>query len=136
MRDRRTPRAQDGSLDAQGSFGTVNCFEMGEMCSDVGLFDSSYGMREMVAAFVRVNIDDELYEQEEEDNTSSELVFDEFNEMLARIFNVKVWQRMKEDERAAAPTRIELAFNAWLEAAFLPVAARAIKERRKRRGKG
>ena len=34
------------------------------LCEDLCLFDSKYGVREMLAAFVRVNIDDELYEAE------------------------------------------------------------------------
>ena len=32
--------------------------------------------------------------QEDEENTSTELVFDEFEEVIARIFNVAVFQPM------------------------------------------
>ena len=39
---------------------------------------SSAASMEMLAAFVKVNIDDDLFEQEDAGNTSSQLVFDEF----------------------------------------------------------
>ena len=32
-------------------------------------YDSKFGIRELVAAFVKVNIEDELYEQEDKNNT-------------------------------------------------------------------
>ena len=114
----------------------MNLKEMFELCTDIDVFVSgSFGPREMIAAFVRVNIDDELYEQvarapqalhecpccrawpvnavhlrlgsdaslsrgrcrmscpqEEAENTSSELVYDEFVEMVGRIFLGREWE--------------------------------------------
>ena len=45
-----------------------------------------------------VNIDDDLYYQEQAENTSSELVFDEFEEFVARIFNKAVWSKAEGKE--------------------------------------
>ena len=49
----------------------------------------------------QVNIDDDLFEQDEAENTSSELVFDEFEEVVARIFNVAVFLPMKQTGQTA-----------------------------------
>eukprot|EP00966_Prymnesium_polylepis_P053999 1248173-Prymnesium_polylepis.1 len=49
---------------ARGALDSLNVKEMAMLCEDLCLFDSKYGAREMLAAFVRVNIDDELYEAE------------------------------------------------------------------------
>ena len=56
-------------------------------------------VRDMLCAFVKVNIDDDLYYQEDADNTPSELVFDEFEEFVARLFLSAVWQRTKHQEQ-------------------------------------
>ena len=45
-----------------------------------------FGVMSMLAAFVRVNIDDDLYIQADQADTSSELVFEEFEEFIARVF--------------------------------------------------
>ena len=92
------------------------------------LYNSRFGLREMVSAFVRVNIDDELYEQDNEADSSSELIFDEFEEVVARIFNSREWEEdgdrsiIRDLARQArlGATSLEQAFDIWLEDSFLP----------------
>ena len=85
---------QLSSAAAKRALSTMNVIECHEMCEDIGIFDDTFGTRDMLAAFVKVNIDDDLYYQEQADNSSSELVFDEFEEVLARIFNTAVWSHV------------------------------------------
>ena len=68
------------------------------------------------------------YEQSEEGNTSSELVYDEFEEVVARIFYTKVWLRTPAAER---PDLLETGFDAWLADEFVPRALDAVKRRKK-----
>jgi hypothetical protein len=112
----------DQSLAAVQGTGssTMNIKEMGELCEEAALLDTKFGSRELIAAWVRVNIDDELYEQDEEGNTSSELVYDEFAELVARIFYGREWLRLPLSERNLQ--QVELGFNSWLEGCFLPAA--------------
>ena len=42
----------------------------------------------------------DLYYQEDAGNSSAELVFDEFEEVLSRIFDLAVWARMQQAEAA------------------------------------
>ena len=57
---------------------TMDIGEASELCEELALIDEHFGVREFVACFVRVNIDDEIFEFGEAGNTPSELVFDEF----------------------------------------------------------
>lgn len=109
----------------------MNIKETADLCEDLELFDAKFGVREMVAAFVRVNIDDELFVVEE-GNDPSELVYDEFCEVVARIFNGREWLGRPKAERQGLEVEREL--NAWLGASFLPKAEATIKARR-RKGK-
>ena len=123
----------DVSLAAQTAGNTMNIKETGEMCEDAGFFDDVFGVRNLVAAFVKVNIDDELYVQEDEDNTASELVFDEFQEIVARMFNEREWSRPERplpEGRERAET-LELGFDQWLETYFVPRGLAAINQRKK-----
>ena len=106
---------------------TINIRELNEMCEAFpgSLFNSRFGLREMVSAFVRVNIDDELYEQEDADNTSTELVFEEFEEVIARIFNAREWDESQGD---GAGDTLEQAFDLWLQNAFWPVMLRECED--------
>ena len=83
----------------------MNIKEMGELCEEAALLDAKFGARELIAAWVRVNIDDELYEQDEEGNTASELVYDEFSELVARIYYGREWQRLTIVERQTQQAR-------------------------------
>ena len=123
----------DASLAAQAASTTMNMRETGEMCEDAGFFDEVFGVRNLVAAFVKVNIDDELYVQEDADDTASELVFDEFEEIVARMFNEREWshpERPLPEGRERAET-IERGFDEWLETYFAPKSLAAIRMRKK-----
>ena len=43
---------------------------------------------------MKVNIEDDLYVQDDAHDSSSELVFDEFEEVVARIFSIAVWAKL------------------------------------------
>jgi len=111
---------------------TMDIKEVAELCAELQLVDASFGVRELVASFVRVNIDDEIYGHGEGGNTPSELVFAEFCELLARIFEGREWRARPQAEREAeGELGLVKAYHAWLGATFLPMAEGAIKARRK-----
>lgn len=83
-----------GSKAARAAAETMNVRELAEMCEDIEIFDEAFTTMKLLAIFCKVNIDDDLFEQEEEGNSSSELVFDEFEEVVARIFDVAIFQPM------------------------------------------
>lgn len=57
---------------------TMNLREMHELCESCRVYDDVFTPMDLIAIFVKCNIDDELYVQEEVGNNSGELVFDEF----------------------------------------------------------
>jgi len=130
--------AGDQSLAARGALDSLNVKEMAMLCEDLCLFDSKYGAREMLAAFVRVNIDDELYEAEEEgeegDGDESELSYSEWTEMLVRIFNGREWAHLPKEERGSGD--FEMAFSGWIDNCFVPTAHVAIKQKKRSKGTG
>ena len=79
---------------------TMNVTECHELCEAAGLYTSDekneFTIRENLVAFVKVNLDDDLYYQQEEGNTASELVYEEFEEWLVRIFAASVWEALVE----------------------------------------
>jgi len=87
---------------ARHSTATMNVFECHQMCEEIGIYDGSFSVRDMLCAFVRVNIDDDLYVQAEADNTSSEIVFDEFEEFVGRLFLAAVWVRTQRQSETAS----------------------------------
>ena len=120
----------DKKLAASGMNSTMNIKETGELCEDAGFFDTTYGVRDLVASFVKVNIDDELYVQEDEDNNSAELVYDEFEEVVARMYNLREFSRLPAAEQNE-PNALENGFDAWLENYFVPMGMGALKLRKK-----
>eukprot|EP00966_Prymnesium_polylepis_P325942 7381873-Prymnesium_polylepis.2 len=100
----------------------MNIRELGELVTDADLYAlKAFGVRELIAAFVKVNIDDDIYYQ---NNSSSELVFDEFEEIVGRIFYLKEWTQLPEEERQAMMAEgegvLERTFNEWLDFTFCP----------------
>ena len=82
------------NAEARRSLETINVLEMNELCQDIGIYDKTFTVRDMLAAFVKVNIDDDLYYQPDgsgENGNSSELDYAEFEEVLGRIYNMAVW---------------------------------------------
>ena len=90
---------------------TVNISEMIDLCDAAGLIDTTFGTRELIAAFVRVNVDDEIYVQQRRENTSAELILDEFVELLVRVYHGRVWEKLPPPQR---PDCIERGLHAWL----------------------
>jgi hypothetical protein len=79
--------------------GMMNVMECHELCEVTGLYtigENEFTIREMLVCFVKVNLDDDLFYQEEEGNNASELVFEEFEEWLARCFSESVWEFLME----------------------------------------
>lgn len=116
------------SFGTINTFGTINLREMRELCADLNLLDARFGMRDMLSAFVRVNIEDELFEQVEEGNTASELVFDEYQEMVGRIFYGRTWLQMTAAERSGKA--VELEFDAWFSDFYIPAVLEVIRAKR------
>lgn len=129
--------AQDmSSVDAKGALDTINVTEMTEMCEDAGIFDAEtgpYSFRDMVTAFVKVNIDDEIYEarEDDEDNDASELSYEEFKEIIFRMFFTKYWRphQLAAGKRAEDWEGVEQAFEGWLADYFIPATKMAMKKR-------
>ena len=131
--------AADKSLENVKQSSTMNIREMSELCDDAKLYDNKFGVRQLVDAFVRVNIEDDVYVQANKANTSTELVFDEFFEVLARMFHTRdsagrrdrTAKRLLETGGDDAGLELARGFDAWLETSFLPAATLAVKTRRK-----
>ena len=68
--------------------------------------------------------------QEDADNTASELVYDEFEEVVARMYNIREFARRPAQEREVEGA-LETGFDAWLESYFLPMALKAIAARKR-----
>mgnify|MGYP002634486791 CR=1 FL=1 len=49
---------QSSSIAARHALATMNVIELNELCEDVEILDTTYTVRDMLAAFVKVNIDD------------------------------------------------------------------------------
>jgi len=81
---------------------TMNVHECHQLCSDLHLYDRQFGTRDLLVCFVKVNLDDEIYHQGEACNTPTELVFEEFEEFVARIFKAAVWARVQEVQQSAS----------------------------------
>ena len=79
----------------------MNVLECFQMFDDAGVLDKAFGVRELLASFVRVNIEDDLYYQDDASDTASELVFEEFEEMVARVFFEAVWSRLQQASSTA-----------------------------------
>ena len=144
------------SAQAGAANSTMDIKEMTQLCTDAGFFDSAYHWGELVASFVRVNIDDELFEQADTDNSPSECVYDEFIEIVTRMYNSREnggasvalsasdlsrQASLREEpsldsatvgEPTEEETVFELFFDKWLESYFLPGSFQAISQRKQR----
>jgi hypothetical protein len=98
---------------------------------DAKLYDDHFKSRNMLAAFVRVNIDDELYEkgEDEEGDDESELSYGEFKEMMVRIYHGREVMHIPKQERERLD--FEVSFRSWLESYFIPTCNAAIKRRKR-----
>jgi hypothetical protein len=131
--------AADKSLGAVSASSTMNIREMSEFCDECKLFDGGkVSQRDMINAFSRVNIEDDVYVQSDKANTSTELTYDEFFEVLARMHHAREGGEKRRKARSILEEDegLDLArkFDAWIEGGLLPVAAEAIKARKKKTG--
>ena len=62
-------------------------------------------------------------------------MLDEFFEVLARIYNVREWQRLPKAQRPTGDKSVGYAraFDAWLRDTFVPMMTQKIKDRKKQR---
>lgn len=91
----------EGRKAACASTETMNVRELSELCDDVAIFDRNFTTMQLLAIFCKVNIDDDVFEQEEAQNSASELVYDEFEEVLVRIFHAAVFLPMQQTSQTA-----------------------------------
>jgi len=104
----------------------MNFVELCKLCTDTHLLDSSYGVRELADAFVRVNVVGEIYDHDKfAQSAANELVYDEFVEVLARIFARRVWEKLPPEDKREK--HLEGALEAWIGEEFLPAADSAIE---------
>ena len=90
---------------------TANTMDMPEymkFLQAAELLDQSLTVREARAIFVQVNLDDDMYVQEDSANNSSELVLDEFVECLVRIAFEKEPLKKLSDFKDGVPTEQHL----------------------------
>ena len=124
----------DKSLDGLRTLSTMNVKELQSLCEDAKVFKSGgFSLREMVNAFARVNIEDDLFEQADKANTSTELVFDEFFEVLARMYRAREWATLLKAAKVGKNEGLEFArgFHRWLADDLVPTLLAAIKLRKK-----
>ena len=77
--------ATDTRVNSGNASGTMNMAEWLSMCESSGIISPEFTVREARMIFVQVNLDDELYLQEDDENNADELVYDEFEECLCRV---------------------------------------------------
>lgn len=82
---------------------TINMVEWQQLMRECGLFDGISTVRTATAAFVKVNMDDDLYDDDdgEEGESAEELVYDEFVECVARVAaeREKTQKKLHENEQ-------------------------------------
>lgn len=108
--------------------GTMNMQEFISMLAHANLIDNKLTNREAREIFVQVNLDDELFEQEDEENNASELVYDEFVECIVRVAFEKLgdevdWEGL--DDRMMTP---EAMVDKFIRGVILPLAPKKKKK--------
>jgi len=78
-----SPEEMKPGMEAMGEM--MNMSEFMSFLTAAGLLDKALTVREARGIFVQVNLDDDLFVQEDSNNSSSELVLDEFIECLVRV---------------------------------------------------
>ena len=87
---------------ARRTLATMNVFECHSLIEDAGVYDNDFTVTKLLSAFVTVNLEDDLYYQAEVADSSSELVYDEFEEVLVRVFHAAVWSRAQQAAETAS----------------------------------
>lgn len=105
------------TANCSGTFGPPSALEpRGPGCRHHGGNGSGAFPRPIPVSNLQVNIDDELYVQEDEDNTATELVFDEFEEIVGRMFHLREWMQARQVAPPSLPV-ITTAVAAAVDAA-------------------
>ena len=76
--------ASDTTIALADASGTMSMVEWIDLCERCQLITPAFTLREARRVFVQVNLDDEIYVQEDDANNADELVFEEFEECLCR----------------------------------------------------
>jgi len=114
--------ARIDKLEVGGHAATMSLAELMSLLKETGLLDLKLNPRVIAEAFVHVNMEDELYVNANKDDISSELVYDEFCELIVRIAR----EKLPVDE---LEVEFGVALDTWLGLDFMP-RARAARQRR------
>ena len=98
---------------------TMSLQEWLALCKATQLITADFTIREARQMFVQVNLDDELYVQEDEQNSADELVFDEFEECLCRAA-LELYPETDTDDFASC-------IRSFFEV-FVPAALKKVKQ--------
>lgn len=115
--------ASDTTLASSDASGTMNMTEWLGMCESCCLITPAFTVREARQIFVQVNLDDELYIQDDSENNADELVFDEFEECLARA----ALELYPEDDENPFAECIRSFYEVFVPAAFQALKGKTVK---------
>jgi len=73
-----------------------------------------------------VNIEDEIYQQDDSENSSTELVLDEFFELITRVYFAE-WSKTGNSDVGPDGLSFALSLKEWLNGHFSPTALAMIK---------
>ena len=118
--------AADMDVDARAARDSVNLAELMFMVHEGRLIDAHLSVSEVSQIFSTVNAASE--EEEGGDDDESELVYDEWVQVIARCCDA----RIPEEARGGEP--FEYTLQSWLQLVFVPTYKRLLKE--KARGAG
>ena len=106
--------ARVDKLIAHGKPSTMSLDEYLALVKETQLIDTQFSMRTAVEAFVLVNMEDELFINADEADLHTELVYDEFLELIVRI------AREKLQPLDALTVPFASALDGWLTHHFMP----------------
>jgi len=127
---KQTPQAEAAPSKSNdpGRLTTLNLSELLTMLKEARLLDDSCSPRAVTTFFVKVNLDDELYEREDGQQLDhTQLEYDEFLEVLVRVCNAKVPPDGRDEP-------FEETLDTWLTLYGVPALANATKHRAEMRG--
>ena len=113
--------AADMGVEAQAAQDSVNLAELMFMVKEGKLIDANLSVSAVSQIFSTVNAQSE--EEEDGDDDESELVYDEWVQVIARCCNAKI----PEEARGGEP--FEYTLQSWLQLVFVPTYKRLLKEK-------
>ena len=118
----RSYAAADMDIDAQDAMDSVNLAELMYMCKEGRLLDAALTVSKVAAIFSQVNAAEE---DEGGDDDESELVYDEWVQVIARICDAKI----PEDKRGGEC--FEYTLQSWMQLVFVPCFKQLLKDKAK-----